>query len=689
MESAQLLEPETADATRIKIREAMAEMALLAYADTDRKSFFEQFIARVVDALAAPGGAVWLLSDEGRDLQLQSTTTLPADLPQDAIGERGHRQMLRQVLDNGNSAVVTPELTAQEIDEVNNPTPYLLLLVPLKTARRPHGIIEVFQRRGGDVELQRGYLWLIGQMAELAGEFLQNQDVRLLEERDSQRDRFDRFSEAVHSSIDVTHTAYTLANEARGLIECDRVSVIVWRRGRTRVAAISGQAVAESRANVVRLLLALAKRVIKSRQPLWYSGDPMQLPPQIEEPLHAYIDETHTQSLAVIPLLRPIGADADARADSDMDGDSEESSREPEVLGVLVIEQIKQQGLSYQTRIVTEQVTRRGAAALANAIDHDRVFLMPLWRLLAKTRWFVTARRLPKTIAAAAIVVAVGVGLCVIPADFRIAAQGTMLPTERRDVFVQENGVVSDVLVNHADQVKAGAELIRLRNQELEVQLAEVTGRQNSMQEQLRAVRWMEGNNRLSQEEKIRLSGQFAQLQKTHDSLVAQLNLLLAKQKQLSVRSPIDGQITTWDVKKRLLDRPVEKGQILLSVANPKSSWELELMVPENHAGFVADAWEATPAAKRNLKVGYILATDPGRRRSGSVTEVQHSAEVRGENGNTVMVRVRIDPADLNATQLRPGSAVTAQIYCGRRSIGYVWFHDIVAFVRSKILFRV
>ncbi len=38
---------------------------------------------------------------------------------------------------------------------------------------------------------------------------------------------------------------------------------------------------------------------------------------------------------------------------------------------------------------------------------------------------------------------------------------------------------------------------------------------------------------------------------------------------------------------------------------------------------------------------------------------------------------------------LRPGATVTAKVYCGRRSLGYVWFHDLLAFVQSRILFRV
>ena len=37
---------------------------------------------------------------------------------------------------------------------------------------------------------------------------------------------------------------------------------------------------------------------------------------------------------------------------------------------------------------------------------------------------------------------------------------------------------------------------------------------------------------------------------------------------------------------------------------------------------------------------------------------------------------------------LRPGADVMAKIYCGRRSLGYVWFHDVINFIHSRVLFK-
>ena len=60
--------------------------------------------------------------------------------------------------------------------------------------------------------------------------------------------------------------------------------------------------------------------------------------------------------------------------------------------------------------------------------------------------------------------------------------------------------------------------------------------------------------------------------------------------------------------------------------------------------------------------------------------------KVRGEEGNTVLIKVAVNKDEL--PQLRPGASVVAKLHCGRESIGYVWFHDLIEFVQAKVLFR-
>jgi multidrug efflux pump subunit AcrA (membrane-fusion protein) len=316
------------------------------------------------------------------------------------------------------------------------------------------------------------------------------------------------------------------------------------------------------------------------------------------------------------------------------------------------------------------------------------LFLLPLWQAIGRSRGVVAVRNLPWTVAAIGGVAAVAGALAFVPADFDVEARGTLQPVVRRDVFVREAGVVTKVSVDHAQRVTKDQELVQIRSRDLEVSIADLAGRKSSTEEQIAALRRARAESRQTFDDQNRMAGQVQQLEKSLDSLALQLDLLLKKQKQLVLHSPIDGQVVTWDVKNLLEERPVEKGQILMSVADPKGDWQLELHLREDRAGYVARAWNESQAAQAKLGADYILATAPGHRLQGVVTQIDSTADVRGDEGNTVLVKVAIDRTAIDESELRPGASASAKIHCGRRSLGFVWFHELVAAIRSKVLFR-
>ena len=90
------------------------------------------------------------------------------------------------------------------------------------------------------------------------------------------------------------------------------------------------------------------------------------------------------------PLKRPeISKD-------EQDPDKPEDPEEP--IGALIVEQIENSRVSPSMRSRVEVVCDHSSVALANALEHHSLFLMPVWRLLGKASWLVKARTLPKTI---------------------------------------------------------------------------------------------------------------------------------------------------------------------------------------------------------------------------------------------------------------------------------------------------
>jgi multidrug efflux pump subunit AcrA (membrane-fusion protein) len=355
-----------------------------------------------------------------------------------------------------------------------------------------------------------------------------------------------------------------------------------------------------------------------------------------------------------------------------------------EVIAALIVEQIEDSTAAQSLTTRVNVVANHSAAAISNAMEHQSLFLLPLWKTLGKLRPVVGMRALPRNLAIAASLIAMVVALAVVPADFELEAKGTLQPTLRRDVFAGIDGVVVEVEVQHGKTVQEGDPVAQLRNTDLEVQITDLVGRREATTGQMHSLeRAMLGETRLGIDEQNRISGQLLQLRKTYESLGRQLELYRKKQEQLRVTSPISGQIVTWQVDQQLMRRPVRQGQVLMSVADPSGPWELEIHMPEDRMGHIA---QAASASNKPLAVNYILATDPGTSHVGTVTEIHTTAQVRGDEGSTVLLRVAIDKSKLK--DLRPGSSVSAKVDCGNRSVGYVWLHDLIAFVQSRILFR-
>ena len=345
------------------------------------------------------------------------------------------------------------------------------------------------------------------------------------------------------------------------------------------------------------------------------------------------------------------------------------------------------EGLAQRVDIVRQH----SATAIANAQEHDSLFLMPLWKTIGKSRWLVRARTLPKTIAVSVGLLLLLLWLFFWPADFALQARGQLLPKVRRNVFAGVDGQVADVKVDHGQKVTEGELLVELRNVNLEKEFTVLRGKKSEAEKQYNNVQRMLGDrSQQNVANEIELSGKAAELRATLLALDSEEKLLLEQQTMLKVTSPLNGVITSWKVKERLQGkRPVNRGQVLMEIANPDGLWELELVMPENRMGHISN--EETKRAKtgEKLDVTFILATSPEDEHEGTVTEIETTAEVRGEDGNTVLIRVDFDQELLEKFEgLRPGAEVTAKVHCGTASIGYVWLHDLFGWVRSKVLFR-
>ena len=671
------------DQTKQQIRSIVSEIAQISRSDVAPDAFQSEFLNRVVRALGAIGGAFWMADDSGRLSLGYQVNLREAKLHEDEEANKLHSYLLYKTLRSADEedALVPPHSSGENANDGGNPTDYLLILGVIRTELENVGVLEIFQRPGGNPASQQGYLQFVRQVTRYATEYFKNRQLRNFSDRQSLWTQLEDFTRNIHKTLDLKETLYTVANESRRLIECDRVSLAICRGNKAKIEAVSGQDMVDKRSETVRLLGDLATAVVKVNEPIIYTGDSSQLAPQVESVLEEYVDASHTKTIAVYPLV--------ARTIDEKDYDETERDKLviPPPFGAIIVEQIENSNVSEAMKKRVEIVVEHARVAVGNAMDHNSIFLAPLWQAIGKSKFLVAARTLPKTISVCVAVVALILAMIFVPWNFNMHCDGSLEPIVRQNVFARESGKVDVLNVRHGSQVKAGDVLLELSNNELQAEWEKNEGDLNECRKQILALK--EASYEAKDAERIRVAGQLAQYTEREKTLVRQREILMTRLDDLKVRSTIDGTVMTFDLENKLRNRPVQPGQILLEVARPEDGLLLELQMPEKRMGHIDDyrnyLLASDPGAR--LTARFVMTVDPSKNYDATVIEEHDRAENRGTEEMTVLIRAFIDESNALPVGTRAGAGVSAKVYCGKRALGYVCFNEVVAFLQKTVFF--
>ena len=662
------------DSTRQEIQRLYREATRLAQAQISPTEFGDGLLDSLTRALGSVAARLWVQNRSGDWEQLGQACAPQFEHLAEHFGQREPSGFLG--IDWGEDRAMAvappPQPTDQGPVELDA---CLRLLGRFSIDEQQSGVIEVFQRPGVNEATQRGYLRFVVQMADVAADYFRREQLRQYRRQETIWKEFEQFCQQLHGKLDRQRVAYALANEGRRLLNCDRVSVVSGRGRSCRVLAISGLDTFNSRSENVRSLRQLTRTILRIRQPFWYPHSGGAIPPQIDKVLHEYLDQSQARSLTVLPLFPP----RDLLSASDP---RSEARREP--VGALVCEQLRTAQFEIHQQEQATLIARQAGLALANAEEHQGLFLLPVWKLLSKTLSPLAPRHLPKTLLLLVILCAVVCWLSIVPMDFYVTAQGKLLPTERRDVFAHVPGIISQVHARHADRVEEGQLLVTMRSTDIAVSLSELEGQRGRTVEQIFAKeQLLLRNSRLSPLAQDQIAGELDELKQALVSLEQRIELSREKEGRLFVRSPMTGEVVTWQVEDSLQHRPVSTGQVLMSIIDPDGLWELEIYLPERRLGHVIQTGEETTSP---LTVQFQLSTHPGQSYQGEVVECQRLAELRGDQGNTIALRVAIRKEELPA--LHNETTATARIFCGRRAVGFVLFQDVIETVQETLAYH-
>ena len=668
------------------------EIAGLSRGSLSPSEFYAQFLRRVLAGLAASGGIVWTQEPSGelRVVCRSETDDESGGLGQGSLG--WHRRAAASALEGRAGIAVPPRCSVSADHRDPNPTDSLLLLCPWKPEGAAAGVVEIVQRPGASPGLERGYLRFLEVACELAADYERNSLLRELRARAAQWRPLEEFSERVHRDLDLTATAYSIANEARRILQCDRVSVLVRRGSRCRAVAISGTDTFSHRSSSVRLLERLTGAALAAGDALWYPSPDEERFPQVEERLEPYVDESHARGLAILPLRadefvgRPFQAVSEGRRPEKAvlrDGTSRTAGAG--IVGGLVVECFTST-LDEPVRKTALALCPHSALAIRNALELERLPLRRVSQAIGRVAGALRGKRLAVAGLVLAGIVAAVAAMALVPADFTVEARGELQPLRTRDVFAPNDGIVREIRVRSGASVAAGQVLLLMRKPELDLEFKRVGGELETARKRLASVESEQLLNRRADETQRKryteLTAQQEELRALAAGLEAQHAILRQQQSELEVRSPISGELLTWNAELLLEARPVARGQVLLTVADLAGPWGLELRVPDRRASHLE---EARTSSRVPLKVSFALATRPARVLWGELDRVAVRTEMTESEGAVVLATARIDREEI--PELVPGAGVVARIHCGRRAIGYVWLHDLIDAVRAWLVF--
>jgi len=615
--------------------------------------FRERFLSASIALLGAKSGRWWTAKPMQVVWQTHTEKALPP--PSDLL-----------------NATLTRAIHAREVVrvEADGEDSQLTLVCPVIANDEPRGIIEVHLLPDMTLAETGGHVELLTAIGELAEDYYRQDDQRSLSDVAHRSGQLVQLAAQLQSGMRLEEIAFVAVNDGRDYVGCDRLWMLTYRRGKCQCVAASGLAKTDRRSNLVRSLEALAASVCRMGEAFESSSLSENAPPRVEQLVQQYCDESSAQVVGVWPLVSS--------------HEEEPNGHAPWVIGAMVAESFDQPRLGKEVVDRTGQLVRQVTPAMVRGQRIDSLPLARFWLWAGGVvgtptqrfdwRWLVAALALSGAVAASLL----------IQTEFTVTGSGELQPVSQHHLFAPRDGVVRRLHVDHGDVVEKGQLLVELSRLELDRQWVEVVGELDTTRQALSALQAtrLDTTQQSTRVEDHQRTADQQRLTRRLESLSEQQTLLQRQRDQLQVHCPIGGRVLTSDVRETLIGRPVRRGQRLMTVADVNHEWELQIHLPDQHIGYVL---EASQSKSTPLRATYYVATDPSQLKEATVAEISDAVSLETPYESTILIKAMINEEP--SPGIRPGTSVMARVHCGRRSLAYVWLHDLYEALRYRFWF--
>ena len=234
-----------------------------------------------------------------------------------------------------------------------------------------------------------------------------------------------------------------------------------------------------------------------------------------------------------------------------------------------------------------------------------------------------------------------------IPWPYRVGTRCTIQPIVKRYSVAPFDGIFEQSFVRTGEAVQANQLLARMDDRELRLKLAELIADRSRARKK--------HDSSLAVDDVP--AAQLAHLEA--EKLDLQIRLLRQREKDLELRSPIDGIVLSGDLDDSQ-GAPVKRGNTLFEIA-PVTGLRIEAEIPE----------EDIASIEHGMRVRAALDGAPGKYIEGEIMHVHPRAEPR-DGRNIFVAEVELTEQD---ELLRPGMSGHARVGGPLRPIGWIWFH--------------
>ncbi|TWU40754.1 HlyD family efflux transporter periplasmic adaptor subunit [Novipirellula artificiosorum] len=644
------------DQTRREIAEIVREVALAVRSDRSRGQFLSMLVDRILRAMSAEGVVVWQV--EAADPWSLSAAQRIGQITDRSIASPSqptHDQMLCEVIAGGQPVVVPPTPGASDTDRPANPTRVAAAVVPIHSdPLSPHAsyVLEVFLEPDCGLTTQRGYLRFVAQMADLAGEFLRNDQLRRMQHKQQIAKQIDTLIASLHLAKNRLQIEAVAVDAVADLFGFDRVGLCHVRGGNGKVVAVSHASTIDRHAAAAKQIEAIVENEYQPNCCCWLEPDEssdVMLQPRVV----VSSEEPDTVSLVGLSL-------ADSPTDCQDLGDELQ-------------------------RIVDHAAIAIRHARAIEAIPGGR-WIVSLSSQACRPR----ASRWVGFLAMVAVMTLLFV-VAFFPVPMMVSSPATLRPADVQRLFASRAAVVDTIHVAHGDSVRQGQPLMTMRDPALREQITSLLGRRAVLaqkQSAFTAELVDTASHRIDRSEQ--LQGERSLLAEEMYTLDEQLALLEQVEASLVLRAGRDGIVDAWQLERRLLGKPVERGERLLEVIARETDWLVDARVPLSKMNSIRSASQAG-----SLRAAVLMDNTDANSVPASLEAVgptlQHSTD--GADSKAVVLRLdhegisrlttRLSAAEMPSKGPVSGAPVRVLFRCDTAPLVSVLFHDAIESLRN------